>query len=328
MDETYTTSKAAHPARGQYRIMLDTLHSVSDPLAWISISAFLLAITFDVTGRRREALPVATAAWVMFAGFWLSMFPYYYLDFQSPLYTIGSLAAVPLCLLTAYHLSTGRDSLLVLTRAVGLMGLVYLPVMVYEPFERYLIEIVTIQSHAGMELVGYSPGIEEGLNGYQSRFAFEGYSTYIVLACTGIGSMAIFGGLIAATSAPWRRKLLAIGLSVSIIWVLNIIRNVFVGLAAPLGWFDYPVLHTLTAILAGSGMRTSFFVSHHLIAQTGAVIALVAIAMVIIKLVPEVLEVLEEGIFVVTGTEFDLQDAFAEEPLRADGGASDVEGKR
>lgn len=301
--------------------MWDTINAAADPLAWIAIAAFLLAIALDVAGFRHRAVHVATVAWVTFSVFWLAMFPYYYLDFQSPIYTIGSLAAVPLCLLTAYHLATGRDSLLLLTRAVGLMGIVYLPFMLYEPFERHLIEIVTIQSHYGMELVGYSPGIEEGMNGYQSRFAFDGYSTYIVLACTGIGSMAIFSGLIAATSAPIRRKLLAIGLSVAIIWVLNIIRNVFVGLAAPLGWFDYPALHSLTALLAGEGMRTSFFVSHHLLAQSGAVIALVAIALLVIKLVPEVLAVLEEAVFVVTGSEIDLMSALDDPAVRADGGS-------
>lgn len=305
--------------------MWESIHAVADPLAWLSIVAFIAAIALDASGRRREAVPIAVAAWVVFAGFWLSMFPYYYLDFQSPLYTVGSLAAVPLCLLTAYHLARGRDSLLLVSRAVGLMGVVYLPVMLYEPLARYLIESVAIQSHFGMELVGYSPGLEEGANGYRSRFAFEGYSTYIVLACTGIGSMAIFTGLIAATAAPVRRKLVAIGLSVGIIWILNIIRNVFVGLAAPLGWFDYPVLESLTVLLAGEGMRTSFFVAHHLIAQTGAVIALVAIAMLVIRLVPEVLAVLEEALFVITGSEFDLAAAVGEPRVRADGGGVDPE---
>ena len=305
--------------------MWNTIHGAADPLAWVAIVAFLLAIVLDVGGWRRHAVPVATGAWVTFSAFWFAMFPYYYLDFQSPLYTIGSLVAVPLCLIVAYHLATGRESLLLLSRAVGLMGLVYLPFMLYEPFERYLIEVVTVQSHYGMAFAGYEVSIIEGSNGYDSKFDFEPYtgstySTYIVLACTGIGSMAIFTGLIAATSASIRRKVLAIFLTVSIIWFLNIIRNVFVGLAAPLGWFDYPILHSLTALLAGEGMRTSFFISHHLIAQTGAVIALVGIALLVIKLVPEVLAVLEEALFVITGSEVDLLSALDAPSVRTDGG--------
>ena len=303
--------------------MWETLDAAADPLAWISIGAFLLAIGLEASGKKRYAIPVASGAWIIFAAFWASMFPYYYLDFQSPIYMVGSVAAIPLCLLVAYHLVSGRQSLLRLTKAVGLMGLIYLPFMLYQPAEQFLIEIVTIQSHAGMEVIGYSPGIEEGNNGYQSRFAFEGYSTYIVLACTGIGSMAIFGGLIAATRASLGRKVLGIALAVGIIWFLNIVRNVFVGLAAPLGWFDYPALDTITVLLADEGMRTSFFISHHLIAQTGAVIALVGIAILVMKVVPEVLEILEEALFVITGAEYDLADAINEPTPRTDGGRAE-----
>lgn len=302
--------------------MWDLLHSFSDPLAFISIGGFFLAMAAAYGKRRQYAIALGAGAWVTFAAFWLSMFPYYYFEFQSPLEAILSLAAVPLCAYAGYLVASGRHSLRLLTRAVGIMGLIYLPFMMYEPLTQWLIETVAIQSHMGMELLGYSPGVEEGANGYESRFAFEGYSTYIVLACTGIGSMAIFGGLIAATSAPLRRKLAGIGLAVGIIWILNLVRNVFVGLAAPLGWFDYPVFETITGLLAGSGMRTSFFVSHHLISQSLAVVALIGIALIVIRIVPEVLAVLEEALFVVSGSEWDLQGALDDPSVRADGGSN------
>lgn len=276
------------------------------------MAGFLFAVGLSIADRKTGAQYVGAAAWGLFGLFWFSMFPYFYFDFQSPLESVLSLAAVPLCFLAGYHLFQGRLALLSLSKAVAIMGLIYLPAMMYEPLTRWLIETVTVQSHAGMEFVGYSPGIEEGRNGYQSRFAFEGYSTYIVLACTGIGSMAIFGGLVAASRASLRRKVLGIGLAVSIIWILNIGRNVFVGLAAPLGWFDYPVFETVTVLLAGEGMRTSFFVAHHLISQTLAVVALVGIALIVIRVVPEVLEILDEALFVVTGSEFDLAELFDE----------------
>nr|WP_254663413.1 hypothetical protein [Haladaptatus sp. W1] len=60
-------------------------------------------------------------------------------------------------------------------------------------------------------------------NGYHSAFIFTDstgheYYTYLVLACTGIGSMSIFGGLIAAVRAPLRRKLRGFTLAIVIIW--------------------------------------------------------------------------------------------------------------
>ncbi len=299
--------------------MWDLLNGLSDPLAWISIGGLLVATVADVRDRRRLAVRVATGAWVAFAAFWLSMFPYYYFEFQSPLESVLSLIAVPLCVYTGYLHYRGRESLLLLSRAVGIMGLIYLPAMLYPPLTRWLIETVAAQTHAGMGVLGYSPGLEEGLNGYESRFAFSGYSTYIVLACTGIGSIAIFGGLIAASSAPLGRKLAGIGIAAGVIWILNLFRNIFVALAAPLGWFDYPILEAITASLVGPGMRTSFFVAHHLISQTLSVVALIGIAILVIKLVPEVLAILDEALFVVTGSEWGLAETIGED-VRADGG--------
>lgn len=294
------------------------LHGLSDPLAWIAIGAFFLAMVAEFSDRTRAAMTIGSGAWVAFGIFWLSMFPYFYFEFGSPLESVLSLAAVPLCIYAGFLLYRGRESLLLLSRAVGIMGLIYLPFMMYEPLTQWLIEVVAVQSHMVMELGGYSPGIEEGTNGYQSRFAFEGYSTYIVLACTGIGSIAIFGGLIAASSAAIHRKIAGIALATGIIWILNLIRNAFVGLAAPLGWFDYPIFASITAVFA-EGTRTSFFVAHHLIAQSLAVVALIGIALVVIRVVPEILDILEEALFVATGTEWGLSEMFGEPAVRADG---------
>ncbi len=300
--------------------MWNTLHALSDPLAWLSIGVFVAAIVLDWRGFRSIATQVGGLAWGLFGIFWLSMFPYFWFDFGSPLEGALSLVAVPLCVYTGYLLASGRESLLLLSKAVAVMGIIYLPAMLIEPINRFLIETVTVQTHFGMELLGHSPGIEQGLNGYQSRFGFEGPTTYIILACTGIGSIAIFGGLIAATSASIKRKLIGIALATGIIWVLNLIRNVFVGLATPLGWFEYAPLETLTLWVVGPGTRTSFFVSHHLISQTLAVFALIGIALLVMRVVPEILEILEEALFVATGSEWDLTGTTDRGPVRADGG--------
>ena len=298
-----------------------------DPTAhfvWVAIGAFLLTAGLDLAGNRTQARYAGSVAWVLFGVFWLTMAPYFYYDAQSPLQTILSLAGLPLCVYTGYLLYGGRDSLLTLTRAVGLMGIIYLPFTTIEPLRRWLIETVAIQSHMGMELLGYSPGIEQAQEGasnnYQSRFAFEGYSTYIVLACTGIGSISIFGGLIAAIRAPLRRKVAAFAVAVGVIWILNLARNVFVGLASPLGWFDYGVFNTITATLAGEGMRTSFFVSHHLISQTLSIVALVGITLLVVRIVPELFDVLDDLLYILTGDEYDLRSDLGMEPVMTDGG--------
>ena len=310
--------------------LLDALAGYSDPLVWLSILAFLAGAVLEVTDRRSLAVPVAAGGWVLFGVFWLSMFPYFFLEFGSPLEGVLSLAALPLSLYAAYLLLTGRDQLLILSRAIACMGLLYLPVMTIEPVRAWLIETVAVQSAWGMDLLGYSIPIETGPNGYESRFDFSAYtepgdtySTYIVLACTGIGSISIFGGLIASVRAPLRRKLLGFAVATGVIYMLNIGRNVFVGIAAPMNWFDTPTTEWIAVAVAGEGTRTSFFVSHHLISQSLSVVALVAITLLVVRVVPEVLEPLEEVLFVLTNREYDLDAALGASSVPA--GAADAD---
>ena len=300
---------------------------LTDLLAWIAIGAFVVALAlrwYDVADGARY---VGAAAWVLFGAFWLTMVPYYYYDARSPLQTVLALAALPLCAYTGYLLYQGRDSLLLLTKAVAIMGIIYLPAETIPFVRQWLIETTARQAHWGMELVGHSPGLNEGANGYQSRFNFDpdetvtGRTTYIVLACTGLGSMAIFGGLIAAVRAPLRRKVAAFVLAIGVIWFLNLLRNVFIGLASPWGWFQYePLIYIVSDLMGEPENRTSFLVAHNFIAQVLSIFALVGITYLVVRILPEVLAILEEVLFVITGSEYDLEDAIGQ-PVRADGGA-------
>ncbi len=300
--------------------------SGTDALAWLSIGAFVLALGLAWNGVADVPRYVAAAAWVLFGVFWLSMVPYYYYDAQSPLQTVLALAALPLCAYTGYLLFGGRESLFLLTKAVAIMGIIYLPAETIPFVRRWLIETVAVQTHWGMELLGHSPGIDEAVNGYESRFDFDpdetvtGRTTYIVMACTGIGSISIFGGLIAAVKAPLGRKLTAFAIAVGVIWILNLARNVFVGLASPWGWFQYePLIYVTTELMGAPESQTSYLVAHNFIAQLLAVVALVAITYLLVRILPEILEPLEDVLFILTGNEYDLADAL-DTDVRADGG--------
>ncbi|GAB3679701.1 archaeosortase A [Salinarchaeum chitinilyticum] len=304
--------------------LLEALGGYSTPLIWLSILAFVAGAVLEVTDRRSLAVPIAAGGWVLFGVYWFSMFHYFYVEFGSPLEGVLSLAALPLSLYAAYLLLDGRDSLLVVSRAIACMGLIYLPIATIEPVKVFLIESVAQQSAWGMELLGYDVTLTEGSNGYQSRFTFasrpeDSYTTYIVLACTGIGSISIFGGLTAAVQAPLRRKLGGFLAATGIIYVLNLFRNVFVGLAAPFGWFGGPHFQTIASTLGGGDVHTSFFVSHHLISQSLSVVALIAITLIVIRIVPEVVEPLEEVLYVLTNTEVDLRAAIGEPSTTAGG---------
>lgn len=287
-----------------------------DALAWIAIGAFVLGMILEWHQSIDGARYISAAGWALFGVFWVLMAPYYYSDVQSPLQTILSLAALPLCLYAGYLLVQGRQSLLVLSRAVAFMGLIYLPAETIPIFRQWLIETTAAQTHFAMDLVADGPGINEGTNGYHSRFNFDsdktatGVTTYIVLACTGLGSMAIFGGLIASVKAPLKRKFTAFAVTVTIIWFLNLARTVFIALATPHGWFQYgPVVSVETEYLGMAPEWISYHVAHTYISQPLSIIALIGIAFVVIKMMPEVVEPLEEVLYILTGNEYDLAKA-------------------
>ena len=298
--------------------MIDT-----DVLAWIVIATFILGALLEARDRRL-ARYVSGGAWMLFGVFWLALFPQFWFEMRSFIEGALSLVALPACVYTGYLLLKGRDSLFVLSRAVAVMGLIYLPAETIPIVRQVLIETVAYQTHVVMDWLGYQHEFIVGPNDYQSGFLFteesgQQYLTYIVLACTGIGSMAIFGGLIAAVKAPLKRKLQGLVLAVAIIWVLNIARNVFIAVAFGNQWFQFYVDPLLRLTGYDHPGYISFFIADRVISQSLSVVALIGIAILVIRIVPELIAIADEVLFVLTGTEYDLQTAL-EPSVRADGG--------
>ncbi|MFW5903456.1 MAG: archaeosortase A [Halolamina sp.] len=291
------------------------LTALSDALAWAVVFAFLAGIAIDVLGRREHARLVAAGAWGVFAVFWLSVVPHFAVEVRSPIEGIGALVAIPLSLSAGYLLVRGRDSLVTLSRAVGFMALLYYPPRAIPAVREFLIETVAVQTDWGLALLGYDPAFVTAPDtGYLNTFVFADFSTYIVWACTGMGSIAIFGGLIAAANADLGRKIRAFALAVGIIWVLNWLRNVFVAAAAGHSWFDHPAATWLATDVAGvPAEHTSFWIAHTAISQSLSVLALVGITLLVVRRVPEALSILSEALYVATRTEYDLQAMLAVE---------------
>jgi archaeosortase A (PGF-CTERM-specific) len=107
----------------------------------------------------------------------------------------------------------------------------------------------------------------------------------IILACTAIQGMVIFIGMIFGVKAPIRRKLKAFFVSVPVIYALNICRDVFVSAAYFEHWFGSPL--------------DSFDFAHGVIARIAALIALIAIAYAVFKILPEALDFVEDFIAAV-----------------------------
>jgi len=288
------------------------------------LAAFLgsaVLIQFDEDWARR----VAVAGWGLFAAFWLVLLPHFAITQKSIVEGVGSLIAVPLSLYAGYLLWNGRDSLFVLTRAIGFMGIVYVPFLTIDPLRQTIVEIVTDQTAVLLSLVGVDPLVVDGFSyggyeiatkqyPYESTFWFdaeEGPITYnILLACTGMGSIAIFAGAILSVSAPWRRRLRALAMTVGLIYVLNLFRNVFIAVSFGQQRMQWGGDIVMTVFGLTDPRMVSYYVADRILAQTGSVIVLVGLTWLLVRELPEITVLVEDLLFLVTNTEYDLTSAF------------------
>ncbi|MFB6210172.1 MAG: archaeosortase A [Halobacteriales archaeon] len=285
--------------------------AVTDIVAWIVIGLFLTG--WALQGKGRYARSVTAVAWGIFGGFWLLLIPRFALVMKSPIETVLSILAVPVCVYVGYLVWSGRESLFVLSRAVAIMGVVYLPFETIPLLRRTFIETVARQTLVVIGLLGSEATLTTGPEyGYQSALVFttdgHRYVTHIVLACTGVGSMSIFAGLIAALDAPLTRKLRAASVAIAVIYVLNLLRNAFIAVAFGEQWFQI----LIGPVMAITGYQdpglVSFFIADRVISQSASVLALVGITWLVVRYLPELLTVIEDLLFIVTREEYDLRD--------------------
>ena len=262
-------------------------------LLWLSIGLFLLGAFF-----KERARPLSAVGWLAFGTFWLSRLPVY-LDENSAIKILLAVAALPLCGYVAYQiLYNERDTLLKLSQAVAAMGLIYLPFVLIGSLNAALIEHTAAQTNRFLSVLGVNAELVER-DGMDRMFIVtnpatgEEYRTYIILACTGIGSMAIFAGLISVVKAPLNRKMMAFAVSIPVIYALNLVRNVFIATAYGYQWFPYgeQTIVDMTGTYEG---YASFFWADKVISQGLSVVVLVAILFAVIRFLPELTELLDE----------------------------------
>ncbi len=284
---------------------------ITDAVAWIVVATFVAGWALESRGRIGRAM--GAVAWGSFGVFWLLLVPRFAFEMRSPIEGALAVLAVPACAYAGYLLWSGRDSLFTLTHAVAVMGVVYLPFETIAILRETAVEAVAGQTYAAITWLGYDVALTQGPNGYRSglEFTYAGhtYATHIVLACTGLGSMTVFAGLIAALEAPLVRKLQAAAVAVGIIYALNIVRNVFIAVAFGNQWFQVFVAEISGLVGYTDPGLVSYFIADRVIAQSMSVLALVAIAFLVVRIVPELLDLLEDAVYVLTHSEIDLGKA-------------------
>lgn len=285
--------------------------ALTNTLAWVVVAGFTLSALLAVSAERdRAARVTAAGAWTVFAVFWGLLIEHFLVTENS--FVEGGLAAlaVPLCLYTGYLVLTDRPSLLRLSRAVAVMGVIYLPFQTIPELKRAAISFTAESAHAVITALGYAPVYLT--DPYPHAFLFvtpeQRFLTEIVLACSGIGSIAIVSGLVAATDAPIRRRLQGVALVAPIIYVLNVVRVTFITLAHGNQWFDWTQPLVFAVFATTNPYKVSYLFADKVLAQSLSVVALVAITLGLLRLLPELASILDDALYVATRNEYDLRE--------------------
>lgn len=261
-------------------------------IIWIALG--LLVIASVIPRNNKFKLPLAGAGWMFFSVHWVLQWQHYYEvgDYVNVALTI--LAAV-FCVFIGFILirrnkillwningTSTLSSIFMMTTAASIGGLSYFAFAEIPAMNTWIISTVTDQTIWLASIFGVTiTRLDWNL------IAVNGYKVEIILACTAIESIALFTGIIASASAPLRRIAMAFLISVPVIYGLNLIRNVFVVDAYGMTWFGDP--------------ETSFYIAHTVIAKTGSLVALFVIAYAVLKILPEIIDMIDGILNLVQG---------------------------
>ncbi|MDD1704668.1 MAG: archaeosortase A [Methanoregula sp.] len=242
-----------------------------DYLVLVSSIGFL---AFLMPGRHRKY--AAILGWAAIILFIFGTLPEYFAE-NNFLYPTLAALSVPFFIITAKYLLLEDERVMNISRAAAVAFLIYAPFQ-YIPFlGDWLIAQVVNQVSWILDLLNYHVTLDSWNILMKNTFRVE-----IILACTGIQSIAIMLGVASAVPSDLRQKILAFLLIAPTIYFLNLLRNVFVILAYTSQWFPY------YPEIAGNGESgyESFFWAHNVIAELLALVALVVIAYSLFMLIP------------------------------------------
>lgn len=221
-------------------------------LVLISSIGFLL---FLVPGRHRKY--TAIIGWLFII---LSLFaglPEYFSE-NNILYPVMAALSVPFFVITAKYLLLEDERILNLSRAAAVAFLIYAPFEYIPAMGDWLISIVVGQIVWLLNLLNFTTTLDSW-----NVIMRNSYRVEIILACTGIQSIAIMLGIAAAVPTTLRQKVYAFLIVAPTIYFLNLLRNVFVIMAYTNQWFPY---YPQIASNGEIGYE-SFFWAHNVIAE-------------------------------------------------------------
>jgi archaeosortase A (PGF-CTERM-specific) len=243
--------------------------------AWLISNLLWLGLLLLLASVLAGCGLLAGLGWAIFGCYWIGQ-PIHFLAQEDYFNAALSMAAAIVCFYLALRITAfggWSRAYAWASYAAAICGIIYYPFAQIEPLRTGLISITTLITARAMAALSI-PAYMESWN----IIALNDRTVEIVLACTAIESIALFAGVILSVDAPLSRKLLAAAASTSIIYTLNIIRNGFVLMAYGWDWFG----------------QDSFFFAHNVVAKAGSALALLAVAYLVLLLLPELASVMDE----------------------------------
>jgi len=255
---------------------LQTYSIITTPVLFISLIIF----AYGYFGKRRKKHFILFIAWLVFASYWALQPEYLYYKEEGDIFN-GAFCIVGVYFLSyiSYHeyLSYKRNeeikSLEFLAASTFYASLIYFVIQKIPWLAGILIKAVATQSVWLLKIFGYGfeAGNPVGMLNVQVPIYMNGIDTGIrlVLACTGLQSMAVFIGVFMALhDVDVERRVKAFLATVPTIYILNLIRNAGV-------------------IYGVEELGYSFSFMHNVIGKAGSLLALIFIAYYVFDLLPE-----------------------------------------
>lgn len=253
---------------------------------WIALG--LMVLSAIIPGSRFFRKPIGALGWVFFGIHWAYQ-PFHYLEIHDYFNVVLTILVAIFCFFLAHTMVDEyrrRDFTLesidvtsMVTGVAAIGSLFYFPFLQMESLNHWIISTVTSNVVMTLQMVGYP------VSSTWNTISIDGYSVEIILACTAIESIALFMGLITSVKAPMKNVASAFMVSVPVIYILNIFRDAFVVIAYTQQWFG----------------PSSFEIAHHGIAKFGSLLALFVIGYVVLKILPELFDLID-GVFELVTT--------------------------
>ncbi len=249
----------------------------SDIFSLGSSLVLFLGLIFLGIGYWKKHHCLRSTGWATFALYWATQ-PGHFLDLDDLVNSLFTIVGVYFLFYLAYHeyLSHTRNdhppSLDFIAGTTFIAGFFYFLIEKISFLSGLLIKMVAEQTAWALQLLGYNVAAKGIIYNQEVQvpITFNGEtSVYLILACTGIQSMIIFIGAIAALPhADNHRRWKAFLGTVPVIYILNIIRNMGV-------------------IYGIEVLGYSFAFMHHVIGKIGSLIALLILAFFAFTVLPE-----------------------------------------